>query len=50
VKAPIHFFRLASACFSPVSTLALLVLLVGANDEQHAFAPDDFAVTTDFLY
>jgi hypothetical protein len=34
---------------SYASTLALLVLLVAANNEQHTLAPHDLAVTTDFL-
>jgi hypothetical protein len=32
------------------SALPLLVLLFAANDEQNAFAPNDFAITADFLY
>jgi hypothetical protein len=31
------------------STLALFVLLVAANNEQHALAPHNFAVTTDLF-
>jgi hypothetical protein len=32
------------------SALSLFVFFVGANDEQHALAPHDFAVTTDLFY
>jgi hypothetical protein len=35
---------------SLTSALSLFVLFVSANDEQHALAPHDFAVTTDLFY
>jgi hypothetical protein len=33
-----------------LSTLALLVPWVGANDANNAFAPDDFAFPADLLH
>jgi len=32
-----------------VSALSLLMLFLSANNEQHAFAPDDFAVSADLF-
>jgi hypothetical protein len=32
------------------SALSLLMLFLGANNEQNAFAPDDFAVSADLFY
>jgi hypothetical protein len=32
------------------SALSLLVLFLSANNEQNAFAPDDFAVSADLFY
>jgi hypothetical protein len=32
-----------------LSALSLLVLFLSANNEQHAFAPDDFAVSADLF-
>jgi hypothetical protein len=32
------------------SALSLFVFFITADDEQHALAPHDFAVTTDLFY
>jgi hypothetical protein len=34
----------------PLSALALFVLFLAANHEQHALAPHDLAVSTNLLY